>query len=73
MKDGSSRSIPRERAYLAGPTRSPDFPITPGTYDRSYNGEKDIFIMHLDIPAPAAIGSADDRPFPMLAQPNPFS
>ncbi len=30
--------------YVAGKTRSADFPVTPGAYDESFNGSSDIFI-----------------------------
>lgn len=34
--------------YLAGGTASPDFPTTPGAYDRSFNGWVDVFVTKLD-------------------------
>ncbi len=33
---------------LAGSTNSEDFPITPGAYDRSYNGDWDLFVSKLN-------------------------
>ena len=35
-------------AYVTGITKSPDFPITPGAYDTSFNGIIDIFITKFD-------------------------
>jgi len=35
-------------AYACGWTFSPDFPTTPGTYDRNINGYTDSFILKLD-------------------------
>jgi hypothetical protein len=37
-----------ESIYLTGLTLSPDFPVTPGAYDESYNGDADIFVCLLD-------------------------
>jgi len=37
--------------YLTGPTRSADFPVTPGAFDTSFNdrsGNSDAFVMKLD-------------------------
>ncbi|CAG1022797.1 hypothetical protein MTYM_01996, partial [Methylococcales bacterium] len=34
--------------YVAGETDSPDFPITPGAYDTSYNGNADAFVAKLN-------------------------
>lgn len=45
--------------YIAGSTRSADFPTTPGAYDTSFNGSADAFVAKLDI------GSATD-PVPDL-------
>lgn len=36
-----------ESAYVSGFTESPDFPTTPGAYDRSYNGSRDAFVSKL--------------------------
>jgi hypothetical protein len=35
-------------AYLSGETNSPDFPTTPGAYDRTFNGFFDTFVTRLD-------------------------
>jgi hypothetical protein len=37
------------KIIVTGWTESFDFPTTPGTYNRSYSGEKDIFISSFDI------------------------
>lgn len=34
--------------YVAGLTQSPDFPVTPGGFDNSYNGGGDIFVAKLN-------------------------
>ncbi len=34
-------------AYISGETPSPDFPTTPGAFDRSFNGEFDVFVTKL--------------------------
>lgn len=38
--------------YLAGGTHSPDFPVTPGSYDTSFNGEGewagDVYVVKMD-------------------------
>jgi hypothetical protein len=33
--------------YVTGSTSSPDFPTSPGAFDRSYNGAGDVFIASL--------------------------
>ncbi|MBI2322917.1 MAG: SBBP repeat-containing protein [Chloroflexi bacterium] len=40
-------------AYVTGRTRSPDFPTTAGAFDRTHNGNDDVFVAKLD-----ATGSA---------------
>lgn len=35
-------------AHITGTTRSTDFPTTPGVYDRSINGRRDVFIAKLN-------------------------
>lgn len=56
-------------AYITGRTESPDFPTTPGAFERSYQGGWDVFIAKLD-PSGAALeyatylgGSRYDRSF----------
>lgn len=34
--------------YLIGHTSSPDLPVTPGAYDRTFNGDGDVFISKFD-------------------------
>ncbi len=34
-------------AYISGETPSPDFPTTPGAFDRTFNGEFDVFVTKL--------------------------
>lgn len=36
------------RAYVTGPTWSTDFPATPGAFDASYNGFRDVFVARLN-------------------------
>jgi hypothetical protein len=38
----------KDHIYLVGSTSSPDFPTSPGSYDRSYNGGNDIFVVKID-------------------------
>ena len=35
-------------AYIAGVTDSVDFPVTPGTFDRTFNGGSDVFVAKLN-------------------------
>ena len=35
-------------AYVTGITSSPDFPVTPGAFDTTYNGREDAFVAKLD-------------------------
>ncbi len=36
--------------YLTGDAHSADFPVTPGAYDPSHNGDFDVFVARLDVP-----------------------
>lgn len=36
------------KVFVAGRTRSSDFPVTPGIFDASYNGDYDGFVIRLD-------------------------
>jgi hypothetical protein len=64
---------PTGNPVLTGPTGSPDFPTTPGVYDRTQNGGRDIFLARFifrgttDAPGPAL------TPAPLWAAPNPAS
>ncbi len=40
--------------YITGITFSDDFPTTPGAYDRTYDGDRDAFVLKLD-PRPCGI------------------
>ena len=44
----------RKRTYVTGSTSSPDFPSSPGAFDRSYNAAGDVFV------ASVGIGQDDD-------------
>ena len=63
---------PSGRCLLAGPTRSPDFPTTAGSFDRTYNGEKDVFLTLVDVGALASVDVHAVPALPLLAGPNPF-
>ena len=46
-----ARSLSRDstgRVYIAGSTSSPDFPVTPGAYDGTFNGQEDVFVSKFD-------------------------
>lgn len=67
--DGSGNAV------VAGRTQSTNFPTTAGAYDVSHNGNYDVFVARLDLPAvatavddAACAGVADFLP----AAPNPF-
>src|SRR5262249_43976244 len=62
-------------AVLAGETESPDFPTTPGAYDRSFDDSTDVFVARLDLSGPTDVASgwSDSRFMSLLpAVPNPF-
>ncbi len=42
--------------YVTGWTKSIDFPITPGAYGTSYNGEQDVFVTKISIDTPSLSG-----------------
>jgi hypothetical protein len=39
---------PDGKVYIAGYTESPDFPVTEGSFDDSYNGGRDVYIAKFD-------------------------
>jgi len=54
--------------YIAGYTESPDYPVTSGSFDESYNGGRDVFITKFDadlntILASTFIGGSGDEGF----------
>jgi hypothetical protein len=44
---GSSIAVRDGRAYVTGATSSSDYPITPGAFDRTFNGSLDAFVTKL--------------------------
>jgi len=64
---GSSIAINDEKEmYVVGYTKSGDFPVTPGAYDESHNGNSDIFVFRLErgdvkIPPVVTISSPDNN------------
>jgi hypothetical protein len=47
--DGSGIAVDSwGNAYVAGETDSPDFPTSPGAYNRTYGGSTDVFLSKLD-------------------------
>ncbi|MCB0202745.1 MAG: SBBP repeat-containing protein, partial [Anaerolineae bacterium] len=54
-------------AYVVGFTRASDFPVTPGAFDPSYNGDNDVFVAKLNAAGSALVyatflgGSDDDQ------------
>ena len=54
--------------YIAGYTNSPDFPVTQNSYDETYNGARDAFVLALDnnlttLIASTYIGGSNDEGF----------
>lgn len=58
---------------LTGPTGSPNFPTTPGVYDTSHNGGRDVFLARFDIAAPSSVPEDLGTPNALSCGPNPFS
>ncbi len=49
--DDGGRSVALDdsgNAFVAGVTSSPDFPVTPGSYDTAFNGDADAFLAQVD-------------------------
>jgi hypothetical protein len=61
--DGAGRPV------VTGSTESDNFPTTPGCYDSTYNGDKDLFVCKLDAAAAGLVwstylgGGSTDDPF----------
>jgi hypothetical protein len=73
---------PEQHFIVTGPTRSADFPVTPGSYDGTHGGQQDIFIIRFNILPSAAVGDPDvfgTTPFGpsegprVVVSPNPFN
>ena len=59
-------------AYVVGFTRASDFPVTPGAFDPSYNGDNDLFVAKLNAAGSALVyatflGGNDDDYGPDIA------
>jgi hypothetical protein len=56
--EGTAITIdPKNIIYVTGQTNSNNFPITPNTYDTSFNGNYDVFIFKLDPTGSSLINS----------------
>lgn len=66
---------PTGNPVLTGPTGSPDFPTTPGAYDTTHNGGRDVFLTLFLIRDPSS--TPGTPPFQgdaaLRAWPNPFA
>jgi FlgD Ig-like domain/Beta-propeller repeat len=66
-------------AYMTGWTQSGDFPVTPGSYDQTHNGEYDVWVMSFyigDSPTivePVSAEGSDRTRLWLRASPNPFA
>jgi hypothetical protein len=45
---GEDVAVDGAHAFVTGETESPDFPTTPDSFDPSYNGSEDAFVLKLD-------------------------
>mgnify|MGYP002398706417 CR=1 FL=1 len=45
------------QAYVAGSTSSPDFPTTPGAFDQTFSGDRDVFVSKLNAAGTALVYS----------------
>jgi len=49
LEQGKGLGIDEEgNIYVAGYTQSINFPVTPGSFDESYNGKKDVYVCKFD-------------------------
>ncbi len=55
--EGLGIAVDDGNAYITGYTNSPDFPTTPQAYDRTYNGQYDVFVSKLPLAGNALIYS----------------
>jgi hypothetical protein len=46
---GRGIAVRAGRAYVTGATDSPDYPTTPGAFDRTFNGAEDAFVTKLNV------------------------
>jgi hypothetical protein len=47
-ESGTDIAVERGRAYVTGFTESPNFPTTPGAFDRTFNGEQEAYVTKLN-------------------------
>lgn len=78
MDNGNALSLGKPpEILLTGETESPDFPATPGSFDPTWNGQVDAFVMKIAAIAPADVaisGSAGPLGSGALSvTPNPFA
>jgi len=49
VEHGSAIDVSSSGVYVAGITNSPDFPIVSGSFDEDFNGDRDVYIVRLDL------------------------